>query len=899
MVMIMQQRRTATRTCQKIFAMVWLAALIMLSLGTIPAHAQGWPTKKFAITNNNPDAWINLPDWVPGTGFTNKQKNVIRDFEKYLGEVAASYESMGFRAPKLPMTKNSNGDSAYVVYVYDFSADETAALAGYSPDGSVSLRVDLSRAIVNGKPSERAYEDLAHELFHNVQRAYQSAYELDHDSWIAEGQAQAVGVDTAYKLRGVMRFKTDKQDYRLGGRAYYKPLAKATAKEAYRTSSFWRYIGEHYAASKTNQHAGVKPIVADYGYLAKVFAQPFKGPSSTNADLRWLDRALKQELGLGLNRLYANFITTFAEYVPARLNKMSSTPEKAASTWRNYIFGGCKVVRPMSSSSPTGRAEFSLDRNAAGCFLVNAQGLFRTDVEIDVAITARSGSPQALKALHIGTDGGQKVGLPRIVGMSQGGGGGYLGHWRFRIQTGQNQVFVISNVAEDAEKSKPQKVVLDLTISTWDSSMTKPVPQKAPAKKKTPKVKSAKKTEVGTKPEEALADLDFLTTTSALGTEVSMEAYNPGCREPFRFKPCGPALSISLSLTPGSLVASDVLITGSQGSWVGQIRNMATNKAAIAKGYEDYADRVSKMEGAYVNMQIPDISYGFTGSFDNALISVGGRDDIRYVSIGPQNVLPGAMQAHYPLSGHVSIEEFTPSVLSGRFEGQLVDMDRVKPGTQTLPIHKTISGQFVITAPWEGDPKIERMAPSEESSLQSLTEAFPFAFGGGLEELARRHNVPMPKGGPASQSGGKSGGSAAAATFRRVESCDCSCQSLESYSPYCRPICTVKVQSCEARALQLTADRQALSNAKIQDRRNQAREAKLASLNDTDKRDYVTYLFILGIAQMTHGVSGSTNKAEEMTRSEFQSYLKNAGTDKSDMQKMLDFFDQERGAGTP
>ncbi|NYT79743.1 hypothetical protein H0A71_22505 [Alcaligenaceae bacterium] len=97
----------------------------------------------------------------------------------------------------------------------------------------------------------------------------------------------------------------------------------------------------------------------------------------------------------------------------------------------------------------------------------------------------------------------------------------------------------------------------------------------------------------------------------------------------------------------------------------------------------------------------------------------------------------------------------------------------------------------------------------------------------------------------------------------------------------------------------LIADRQALSNAKIQDRRNQAREAKLASLNDTDKRDYVTYLFILGIAQMTYGVSGSTNKAQEMTRSEFQSYLKNAGTEKSELQKMLDFFDQERGAGTP
>ncbi|WP_041682735.1 hypothetical protein [Pusillimonas sp. T7-7] len=896
--MIKQQRRTDTHTCKQIFAMVWLAVLIMLGLGTIPVHAQGWPTKQFVITKHNPDTWMNLPDWVPGAGFSDEQEKVIRDFEKYLSQVAAHYESMGFRAPKLPMTKN---DSAYAVYVYDFPPGETTALSGYFPDGSVNLRLDLSLAIVNGKPSERAYEDLAHELFHNVQRAYQSAYALDHDSWITEGQAQAVGVDTAYKLRNVMRFKTTEQTYRLGGRPYYKPLTKAIEEEDedYRTSSFWRYIGEHYAASKKDQHAGVKPIPADYGYLAKVLAHPFKGPSSRAADLRWLDRALKQELGLGLNRLYANFITTFAEYVPERLHKMSSTPDKAASKWWKYIFDGCEVVMPMSPSSPTGRVELDLDRNAAGCFLVNAQGVMSTDWEIDIAITARSGSPEALKALHIGTDGGQKVGLPRIVGMSKGGGGGYLGHWRFRIRTGQRQVFVISNVAEDAEKSKPQKVVLDLTISTWGSNMTKPVPQKAPPKKKTPKVKGAKKTDVGTKPDEGSADLNYLTATSALGTEVRMEAYNPGCKEPFRFKPCGPALSIGLSLTPGSLVASDLFKTGSRGGWFGQMHNIVKSKAAIIKGYEDYAGRVSQMEGVHVDIQIPDISYGFTGSFNNARISVSGRDDTNYVSIGPQNVTPRGMHAHYPLSGQVSIEEFTPAALRGRFAARLVDMDRVKPGTQTLPTHKTISGQFVITAPWEGDPNIERMVPSAESSLQSLTEASPFAFGGGLEELARRHDIPITRSGPAGQSSGKSGGSAAGATFPRVQSCDCTCQPLESYSSYCRPICSVKAHSCQIEELQATADRQALSEAKVQTKRKQAREAKLASLNDTDKRDYVAYLFLLGFAQMTHGVSDSTKTAEEMTRSEFQSYLESSDTDKIDMQKMLDFFDQEHTAGTP
>src|SRR5699024_6260584 len=103
------------------------------------------------------------------------------------------------------------------------------------------------------------------------------------------------------------------------------------------------------------------------------------------------DDALEQELGLGLNRLYANFITTFAEYVPARLNKMSGTPDEAAATWRKYILGECKVVRLQAPLAPNDRTNLELDRNAARCFMVHAQGAMKSGWA-DIAITARSGS---------------------------------------------------------------------------------------------------------------------------------------------------------------------------------------------------------------------------------------------------------------------------------------------------------------------------------------------------------------------------------------------------------------------------------------------------------------------------------------------------------------------------
>lgn len=902
--MVKQQRRMDARMGRKTCALLLLMALFLLCHGLSVAQAQAWPTKQFVIKKHDPDAWINVPGWFPGGGFSTQQKKVVRDFETYLGEVATYFESMGFRAPRLPMTENANGDPAYLVYIYDFAPGETTALAGYFGDGHVDLRIDLSRAIINGQPSDRAYEDLAHELFHNVQRAYQTDYALDHGSWIGEGQAQAVGVDTAYKLRQVMRFKTKKEAYRLGGRPYYTPLATKDRQRTYRTSSFWRYIGEHYAASKRRKHAGVKPIPADYSYLAKVFRHSFQGPSSTTADLRWLDEALDKELGLGLNRLYANFITTFAEYVPTRLNKMSGTPEQAAATWRKYILGECKLVRLQAPFAPKARTSVKLDRNAARCFIVHAQGVIKSGWA-DIAITARSGSEAALEALHIGTDGGTKVSQPQVVGLANSGGGGYLGHWRFRIQMGQYQVFVISNVAEDAQNSKAQEVILDFAMSTWLSSMTQPVPQKAPVNKKPSKpskTSKPKSAEATTKPDKKPGDLDFLTNTSALGTEVRMQAYNPGCDEPFRFHPCGPSLSIGLSLTPGALVGSDVDIAGSTGRWFGQIRNMVTNKSAIAKGRAATRKRLSQMEGAYVNIQIPDISYGFTGSFSNALITVSGRDDVRYQSIGPNDVMPQAMQPHYPLSGNVTIEEFTPVILKGRFSARLVDMDRVEPGTRTLPIHRTVDGQFSITAPWDGDPDIERMVPSDEAAIQSLTEAFPFAFGGGLKELARRHDVPFPSrpGGPSG--GGPSGSSAdssAGAGFTRVRSCDCDCQPLESFSSYCRPICAVKVRYCQVGKSRAKADRQALTEAQTQARRKQAREAKLKSLSAADKRDYAAYLLLQGLAQMTHGLSNKTQKSDDMTRAEFQAYLEKAGMDENKMQKLLVFFDQERADKSP
>lgn len=80
-------------------------------------HAQNWPTTKFVLQNVDPTSYA--PSFVGELiGFSDKQKPVVAEYEKYLSEVAVYYQSMGFKAPGLPIT--TSGEKAYIVYMYDY-----------------------------------------------------------------------------------------------------------------------------------------------------------------------------------------------------------------------------------------------------------------------------------------------------------------------------------------------------------------------------------------------------------------------------------------------------------------------------------------------------------------------------------------------------------------------------------------------------------------------------------------------------------------------------------------------------------------------------------------------------------------------------------------------------------
>lgn len=759
------------------------SAAVLLAVA-FSAHAENWPTTKFELRNVDPAS--DMPGFVGQLmGFSDEQEPVVAQYEQYLSEVAVYYQSMGFKAPNLPTT--TFGEKAYIVYLYDYPDKDTTAKAYYFVGGGIDLRMDISRAIVGGNPVDRTFEDLAHELFHNVQRSYQIAYELDHGTWIMEGQAQALGMEAAKKLRGIDINKGASEDYWLGGRGYHRPLTTETHDENYRTASFWRYVGEHMTAARTNGRAGKARTAPDYRYLAKIYGKhAFLGPVSAAGDLRWLDNALEKEVGLGLDRLYPNFAATFAAYVPYRLSKAPRSYKDTENKWLERAYGLCPAV-PLGTGTPSGSVNVAIEENASRCFKADLSGTGRFDVSIQVhADTASS-----LEALHIGVSGGTKVSSPIIAYAPSGGG--YIGHWRFRIPTAAPQVFIISNMAAKPSWSIKQDIVLNLTASQWDSSMTTPTPQAQPpsqptqgsGKRKTGTTASRDATRDANQ-EDMATGLAALSNQTAIGSRAFLNRNINPCNQPFAVLGCGPNTTIQLALTPG--VLGDFSQTSGTGGMMGQF---LSNLTAIAdNGIEQTTQdlvaaqqKMGTMEGSEVSIVIPLIEYGFTGSFDNAHISMSGANREGGFQTG------GSQGDH---AGKVTIEEFTPFVLRGQFSAGLT---RTSAADYTQVERRNISGSFVVAAPWEGDRDVTYYRSGEDptgSVTQDLNEVIP---GLGSLGVSSPQNSSAPATGSASPVGPAVG----------FASCSCSCQPIESYDKVCRPICAVAVQQCAAQVTRQAA----------------------------------------------------------------------------------------------
>lgn len=472
-------RTTISGRCRLAFACVLCIAANSLTLG-----AQQ-PVDEFILVNAAPGIPIAMPV-AANAGFDARHGDVVAKVELYLGDVARHFQQLGLAAPRLNMTAGRNGGEAFVVRMHDYP--DTSTHARYSKNGQY-IEVDLSRAVVEDTAiSDDAMEALAHELFHAVQNAYNGPASSDHGDWIIEGQAQAIGMDAARHLRGVDVHKGKNDDYRIGGRQYFRPLSTNTAPETYRTASFWRYLAETSAPQRrSGAGSGSAPVDPDYRYVATLLAVPRSGAAGEDADLIWLDEGLREATGEGLAHHYGRFAATLAGYVKSRLTSApSGTAEQARESWLTRLFAPCPAVH-LTATSPSGTLTAPLRQNAARCINVTADAApaaqragsgssslrrlrggsaSSAEPQVDVVIQARSDSRRSLEALWLGMAGGDDA-EAAYVGRDPEG---YVADWGFSMPAARAQAFVISNMADDPTQSRNQDV--RLTVFTSAARMT-------------------------------------------------------------------------------------------------------------------------------------------------------------------------------------------------------------------------------------------------------------------------------------------------------------------------------------------------------------------------------------------------------------------------------------------
>ncbi len=807
----------------------FFSALLCISLlGSRALAAEPWPTTEFEVfigdrtTTSNSllnDLIRTLDDYrLTDPDFSAElinpvTRSTLDEIERHMGEVARTLEAQGFRAPLLePIITREDGTRAYRLYLFDMRDKEgklVGDIAKYSaPCGGGKRPVILLNAggiLQQGKLTDKAYQDLPHELFHAVQKSYplfrDNCYLGD---WIVEGTAQALGADLAawssVRKNYPHRIGVWMRD-RWGRRAYDFSLwipdnsdeslaAFYERNPSYGASSFWRYLGEYVATAGAAGTLSVKP---DYRYLQDFFNSELPGRPGEVAEYQWIESMLRlhPDFKTGLSRIYPNFITTFASYVPARINPKAGFPMDVQDKWLGMVFpmDQCPVVK-LSGTQAVYRGRLGIAPNAANCIRLD----LGYNKPVDVSVTFDGPDKTQLRAVSVGTAGGQVVSKPWIKSYASRESGSWILNFSEIPLPGQAlPLLIFSNVASAPEASVYLEGDLELSTAAFKHSM---LPEQATAAGPTkPQPATGKSGAQGgelvttaTQMQRVGADidagLDDMNPNLAHGSTVRSEGRKPPCKEAFVTTSCGPTTSVTLSVMPG-LIGSTMQSTG-RGGVFGQYMSMLSGIAEVgaleaSRRQREAYEKMAAVDGAEVHITIPLIDYGYSGRFNNAEISVSKAGGGSFVAIGPGDLQPGPGRV-FPLSGSVSIEQFTPDLMQGTFSAALVDpADAENLGEdEALPVREQISGRFQIVAPWALDERIPREAGQEGAGEAVTADVGGFFPGVNLES---GETLASKSAGQGASAGGQLG-------------CYCSCNAMSELEQACQAQCAPVALAC-------------------------------------------------------------------------------------------------------
>lgn len=825
-----------------------LVAMGVLALAFAEGTALGqprhpWPTKQFEIRTEIP------PDLKRRVASAMAEEWRVQEFEvsplvkskmeRHLNRVANHLESEGFRPPNLVVEKSTRNPPSpkgvYVVYLYNYPGGAPGSYHNACADpafhffASPYIRVDtLSEAsakvvyeIGTDHVTDWGYQVLTHELFHAVQYSYPffRNVECAQGAWISEGTAKAFEIFVEEQLRGRQLLGTrsettlDVADYleKLQPRAYNQKLhvernlPPNERSRAYATASFWMYLAEM-AGAGPGRIPTLNGGKRDYRYLQELFETNAEGPGHEQ-ELRWLNAGLKKIFERSLPTIYSEFVTMVAGYVPARAG-----PHDGGAEWRKHLFGKCPAYT-LTESTP--RVDFALVFEPVSARCVDISLSSRDEVELIVIARNKGGhitDVEAMAGLFVGVPGTHVVDQadialpPDIVAEGEKA----VGIWRVPLDPLIDPGIIISNIA-NVRVENPMNGPIALTIlhPAWRSSFGGPpasAPRGKPDARGTPDAGrdassgGPAKSAAGTFNSErrqaarrASRNLDTFSRTVKSSTGTRRRPAEGRCEEPFKFDICGPHSSISLNLSPGSFF--DLGATSGRGGDFAQFSSNLLAAYAATGGstarIEAWIKRQTSLPGHQINMTFPLIDYGFTGSFNNAYIEVKMPKSERWVTVGPQDAIPGAGMM-FAFSGRVTIHEYTPEMLRGEFGGALVNVDDAEGAGDdpVLPVRHQLSGSFVIAAPVLDDDRTHVLNPM---SYRDVTEDFEIIMPG------MNAAAPDPIAAALEQSA-KSPARRRSPSASVHEFCDCSCNRQADASGICRASCQWTYRACEGTA---------------------------------------------------------------------------------------------------
>jgi len=245
-------------------------------------------------------------------------------------------------------------------------------------------------------------------------------------------------------------------------------------------------------------------------------------------------------------------------------------------------------------------------------------------------------------------------------------------------------------------------------------------------------------------------------------------------------------MQITLSLMPGTYILPGT--TNAQGGIAAQTFGglMAMSQTSLFDTQErvqQLTALIDTIDGNQVNIMTPMFDYGETPAFDNAYINMhmsGGR---KWDAIGPPN-----QNGWSRLRGTVTIDEYSPFVLRGRFTAPLAELveSRVPNQPPIFTPRQTVTGTFTSVAPWLEDDRFTIVMESNEQLADDIANTLGVPAGT-INKMKEEGTMP---GAPNYNPG-------AASAVGLSTDCTCECSTKATADELCEMLCEEEFALCE------------------------------------------------------------------------------------------------------